>query len=269
MGNNPNNNPEKKPEGSLPKWLKNALDDKRHFAHDEMVLMRDLTFEHCQEAMELWEIPGYFWDQVQRGGFTAEDCAVPTHEDDESWTHKPGAWDKIINRMPWSMIGGRASLMQIVYNFRGLRYFRQVQERAGKLSVAQKAYVHTVCATLLKYGIENDLTRRLKMFVDSQHSGNAELMNIGRSLWYREPDGTLTGGVQYMHGSNFGWKWPWAAKLAVDACWRRMRVLKVGEKIVQMREEEYALRQAEKNAKKKLTFKEKVESGDIVVVTRD
>jgi hypothetical protein len=77
MGNNPNNNPEKKPEGGLPKWLKSALNDKRHFAHDEMTLMRELTLEQCREAMELWEIPEQFWDQVQRGGFSTDDCAIP------------------------------------------------------------------------------------------------------------------------------------------------------------------------------------------------
>ena len=269
MGNNPYKNPVKKPEGGIPNWLKGALNDTRHFAHDEVALMSNLTFEQCREVMELWEIPGYFWDQIQRGGFTADECAIPQCEDDDSWTHKPKKWDQIINRMPRSMTQGRKALIGVAYGFRALRYFRQVEKRTGKLSIAQKAYVHVVEATLLKYGIENDFTRRLKDFVGSQHSGKAELMNIGRNVWYRKPDGTLTGGVQYYHGSNFGWDWLWTAKLAVDAYWRRSRVLKVGEEVEKMREEEYALRQAEKNKKKKLTFEEKVESGDIVIVTRD
>ena len=59
----------KKSQG-IPNWLKKGLTDPKHFAHDELVLMRDSTFEECQEAMIIWDIPGYFWDQVQVGGFS-------------------------------------------------------------------------------------------------------------------------------------------------------------------------------------------------------
>lgn len=257
-----------KPAG-VPKWLKGALNDKKHFAHDEMTLMRSAQFEDCQEAMRAWNIPEYFWDQIQVGGFTADDCAKPDHQEDDYWQTRDGnKWDKIINLMPWSTFGGKMSLMHVAYNFRGARRFREILKLKGKLSPAQKAYTATLHTGLLKFGIENDFSRRLKQFVRSQHNPKPEVSIPGRRLWYTEPDGTVYGGLPLMNG-GFGYKWNWKSKLACDAAWRYMRVLKVGEEVVQMREDEYAARQAEKNNPKKLTFEEKVEAGKIVIVQQD
>jgi len=256
---------------SMPNWLKKALTDRKHFAHDELTLMRDLSFEECREAMAVWEIPEFFYDQVQVGGFTADECAKPSSEEDTYWVdHKnPMQWDKTINRLPWSTSGGRLTLMEIVYNFRGARCFREILSLKGKWSPAQKAFADALNTTILKFGIENDFARRLKQYVRSQHNPKSRVSVPGRNLWFTQPDGTPYGGFQMIHGNQFGWTWPWAAKQALDAAWREFRVLKIGESMVQMQEDAYNALQAEKKNPKKLNFKEKVEAGKIVIVHKD